>query len=115
MLPGVTLCSTPPDSSDICLQPRQFDFYAQAVVDRKQLRKDSTTLELMIKSQYVIIEQKDIQIQSKDAALVVKDSIAGRYKSAYKAVEKKLRTFKNLSLILGSCAVILLGVLLLVI
>ena len=117
----IALCQVT-DSSKICLKPKQFDFYAQAVVDRKELRKDSVIFEKLLKSKDFIIEQKDNQLSGKDVEIAARDSIKAKYKVAYEAeksgktkAEKRVITFKNLSLILGSSTVILLCVLLILI
>lgn len=117
MLGGIPLLSQK-NFDDICLKVAEFDFYAQAVVDRKQLRKDTNTFRRIIEAQITIINAKNDQLKGDSIIIESKDEIAKKFKIAFQneeksriKQEKKLKLFKNLSLILGSTAVVLAGVL----
>lgn len=110
------------DSGEICLKYKEFDFYAQALVDRKQLRKDTLNLAGIVRAQDQVIYHKNNRIKG-DSIIIKNDkSILDSFKKGLKEettsrikAEKKVKIFKNLSLILGSAAVVLLGVLMIVI
>lgn len=116
----VRASGNPPDST-ICLKPKEFDFLAQAIVDRKQLRKDTAIYSKIIRAKDIIIVHTNSQLAGCQVSGAAKDSVGATYKRAYikeeaakVTAEKKLSRFKNLSLILGSVSVALLAVLVLV-
>lgn len=111
----------PPDSL-ICLKSKEFDFFAGAVVDRKQLKKDTVIYGEIIRSKGVIILNKNTQIVGFQKALVAKDTIAATYKREYlleksgkEKAEKRVNRLRNLGLGLSSAVVALLAVIALII
>lgn len=110
----------PPDS--LWLKSKEFDFFAKAVVDRKQLRKDTVTYGEIIRSKNIIISNKTTQIVGFQKALVAKDTIAATYKREYlqektskEKAEKRVSRLRSLGLVLGSAVVALLAVIALII
>lgn len=109
------------DSSKICLKYKQFDYYAQSVVDRNQLKKDTINLRKILKSQAIKLTSYQNIIQGDSISFIAKDSIASIFKIAFykeQAVEikkdKVLKRYKNLSLILSSAVVVLIAVLVII-
>lgn len=110
----------PPDSI-ICLQPKEFDFYAQSVVDKNQLKRDTAKLRGITRAQIIVINSKNDQLKGDSVISLAKDDIVNTYKSVLKTQvelsikqQKKIKILKNLSLVLSSVTVVLAGILLLV-
>lgn len=116
MTAGTTLYSQPTDSSRLCLTYPQFKFYAQAVIEREGLKKDTSTLVLQLKLQEGIIRNIDAQLGNCQDINVQKDNIIDIKDKDFKNLalkfgdqRKKTRFWKQASLTLGAISLVLLS------
>lgn len=113
-----TLCSGQTDSNNVCLTPPQFDFYAQAVVEREALKQDTALWSLEALYLSDIISYKDNQINgfeqiviSKDKSIEERDLNYEKLSKEYNKVCKKHKRTKQMAMVLG-ITTCLLGVIL---
>jgi len=63
------------DSNEVCLTNRQFDFYAQSLVERNGLREDTTLCWNQVRLYSEIIDNMDIQLGNFNDIIINKDIV----------------------------------------
>lgn len=103
---GMTLLCNGQDSGRLCLTYPEFDFYANALVERNGLAVDTAILNALARANAIHIYQQEEQLRLAAEQVIVKDSIANIHKSAYTDLSKKhekqgrnLRIFKKTTLV----------------
>lgn len=116
----MTLCSGQTDSNEICLSGRQFDFYAQAVVEREGLRTDTMLLSEAVRDDDRIIftlskniEDSELLYNNQKEIITTKENDIKKLFLDNIKKDKKINRLRQLSLVLSGAAVILIAIVLL--
>lgn len=117
---GMIRCSGQSDSSEICLTGKQFDFYAQAHVERQGLRTDTALLAEEVRDDDRIIsiltknlEDSELLYTNQKEITAVKEEDIKKLSLDNVKKDKKINRLKQLSLILSGAAVVLTAIVLL--
>ena len=117
---GTIQCCAQQDSNKICLTYPQFDFYADALVERNGLRSDTAILNKQIIEQDKIINYQSKQIEKHEeisntqkSLIALKTKENSEIKLDLDRVNKKLHRSKKTVLILGITSAVL-GIIILV-
>lgn len=101
----IRLCGQP-DSGKLCLTYPEFDYYANALVERNGLAVDTAILHALVRANAIHIYQQEQQLRLAADQVTVKDSIAKKYKDSFTDLSKKhekqgrnLRIFKKTTLV----------------
>jgi hypothetical protein len=85
----------------------QFDFYAQAVIERNGLRYDTLIMGQQMSLYNNVIRYKDGQLDNMNKILINKDSISNTYYNSYMDVAKKYNKLQKKNKRLKQTALVL--------
>lgn len=77
------------DTGKLCLTYHEFDFYANALVERNGLAVDTAYLNSLVREGKKHVKQLEGQVKDTKDQVLIKESIANTYKNSFETLSKK--------------------------